>query len=182
VHAGKEIFYIPNLVSIFRLVLLIPVCYLLLEHFESKNTLIIILVLCMYFSDLLDGFLARRLNQISEAGKIIDPLADKISVAAITLILIVLGKIPLWFALIVLIRDVLIFSFGLYLNKKRDVRLMSNIPGKLAVFTIGLVLLLAIVNTGLSRDIMTYMIFISLALIIYSSYLYFIRFRKAITI
>ncbi len=136
----------------------------------------------MYFSDLLDGFLARRLNQISEAGKIIDPLADKISVAAITLILIVLGKIPLWFALIVLIRDVLIFSFGLYLNKKRDVRLMSNIPGKLAVFTIGLVLLLAIVNTGLSRDIMTYMIFISLALIIYSSYLYFIRFRKAITI
>jgi len=136
----------------------------------------------MYFSDLLDGFLARRLNQISEAGKIIDPLADKISVAAITLILIVLGKIPLWFALIVLIRDVLIFSFGLYLNKKKDVRLMSNIPGKLAVFTIGLVLLLAIVNTGLSRDIMTYMIFVSLALIIYSSYLYFVRFRKAITV
>ena len=56
----------------------------MLTDFESENTLIIILVLCMYFSDLLDGFLARRLKQVSEFGKIIDPLADKISVILIS--------------------------------------------------------------------------------------------------
>lgn len=164
----------------FRILLLIPVSYLLINSFETKNNLIIILVLCMYLSDLLDGFLARRLNEVSELGKIIDPLADKISVVVISLILLFLKKIPFWFVAVIVLRDIIIFSFGLYLNSKKDLRLMSNYPGKLAVFSIGLILLFAIINSPVLEEVNKYLYFVSLALIAYSSYLYFERFKKAI--
>lgn len=176
----KEIFYISNLISILRIILLVPVSYLLLNNFESKNTLIIILILCMYVSDLLDGYLARKLNQVSELGKIIDPLADKISVVVIALILLYLGKLPFWFVGIIALRDLLIFGFGFYLDRKKDIRLMSNFPGKIAVFSIGLILLLTIADIPYLQTVTRFLYFISLVLIIYSSYLYFKRFRETL--
>ena len=179
-QVSREILYVPNLISILRILLLIPLSYLLLTAFESQNTLIIILVLCMYFSDLLDGYIARKFNLISEFGKIIDPLADKISVIVICLILLYLNKISIWFVAIVVLRDLLIFGFGIYLNSKKDMRLMSNTAGKLAVFSIGLIILFAIINIPASVEIIYYLYFISTALIIYSSYLYFRRFRKTV--
>lgn len=180
VQIKKEILYISNLISIFRILLLIPVSYFLLTDFKGKNTLIIILVLCMYFSDLLDGYLARKLGQVSEFGKIIDPLADKISVIVISLILVYLNKIPVWFFLTVVIRDILIFGFGVYLNRKKDIRLMSNYPGKIAVFSIGLIILFAIIDNSFLLEINSYLYFISLGLIFYSSVLYFNRFLETL--
>lgn len=170
----------PNLLSILRILLLIPLSYLMIFDFESKNTLIIAIVLCMYFSDLLDGYLARKMNLVSEFGKIIDPLADKISVTVIALILLYLGKIPLWFVLIIILRDVFILAFGIYLNKKKDIRLMSNYPGKIAVFFIGVVLLFSIINSPALIVINSYLFIICILLIIYSSYLYYKRFREAV--
>lgn len=177
---SNEIYYLPNLLSVLRILLLIPLSYLMIFDFESKNTLIIAIVLCMYFSDLLDGYLARRMNLVSEFGKIIDPLADKISVTVIALILLYLGKIPLWFVLIIVLRDVFILAFGIYLNKKRDIRLMSNYPGKIAVFFIGVVLLFSIINSPALTVINSYLYIICILLIIYSSYLYYKRFREAV--
>lgn len=163
-----------------RILLLIPVSYLLLTGFESQNNLIIILLLCMYLSDLLDGFIARKLNEVSEFGKIIDPLADKISVIIISIILLYLKKIPFWFVGIIVARDIIIFLCGLYLNNKKDIRLMSNYPGKIAVFSIGLILLFAVIDSPELQQINKYLYFVSLALIVYSSALYFGRFKKTI--
>lgn len=132
----------------------------------------------MYFSDLLDGYLARKLNQVSEFGKIIDPLADKICVIVICVILLFIGKIPLWFVMIVVLRDLLILGFGIYLNKKKDIRLMSNFPGKTAVFSIGVVILFSIIDSPVLKSINNYLYFVSIALIFYSSYLYFKRFKE----
>jgi cardiolipin synthase (CMP-forming) len=133
----------------------------------------------MYVTDLLDGYLARRLNQISELGKIIDPLADKLAVGAIAILMFINGLIPLWFILIVLVRDVLILVFGLYLKSRKKIVLMSNYPGKIAVFTIGLSLVFSMFKDAeLLRNISSLLYYISTILIVYSSILYFKRFKQ----
>ena len=177
---SKEIFYIPNLLSIFRIILIIPVGYLLIYQFEKSNTIVIFLLLLMYVTDLSDGYIARRLNQVTDFGKIIDPLADKISVVIIALIIYFKGLIPTWFLLIVILRDLLILSFGIYLKIKNKITLMSNYPGKLAVFSIGLILLFSIINSELLLKINSFLYYISTTLILFSSYLYLIRFFKII--
>ncbi|MBL7128050.1 MAG: CDP-alcohol phosphatidyltransferase family protein [Ignavibacteria bacterium] len=177
---SKEIFYIPNLLSIFRIILIIPVGYLLIYRFEKSNTIVIFLLFLMYVTDLSDGYIARRLNQVTDIGKIIDPLADKISVVIIALIIYFKGLIPTWFILIVILRDLLILSFGIYLKNKKKITLMSNYPGKLAVFSIGLILLFAIINSELLSEINSFLYYISTTLILFSSYLYLIRFFKII--
>jgi hypothetical protein len=68
----------------------------------------------------------------------------------------------------------------MYLDKKKDVRLMSNFPGKIAVFSIGLIILFAIINSPVLNEINGYLYFVSLALIFYSSFLYFKRFRETV--
>jgi CDP-diacylglycerol--glycerol-3-phosphate 3-phosphatidyltransferase len=137
----------------------------------------------MYITDLLDGFLARKLNQVTELGKIIDPLSDKICVTVLVLILLYLNRIPLLYVVIVVLRDVLILVFGSYLKRKKKVTLMSNYPGKAAVFCIGLIILFSVINIGHNELLITlrsFLYYISVILIFYSSYLYFERFQKTL--
>jgi len=133
----------------------------------------------MYVTDLLDGYLARKLNQVSELGKIIDPVADKLVVCTIAIMMFISGLIPLWFIVIVVLRDVLILLFGLILKQKKKIVLMSNYPGKIAVFTIGLALAFSIFKeTELLRNISSLLYYISTLLIVYSSFLYYKRFNQ----
>lgn len=133
----------------------------------------------MYVTDLLDGYLARKLNQVSELGKIIDPLADKIAVGFIAVFMFLKGLIPVWFIIIVILRDLLILIFGLFLKKKKKLVLMSNYPGKIAAFTIGLALVFSIFkNTELLSFVSSLLYYVSTILIIYSSYLYYKRFKQ----
>lgn len=177
---NSEIILLPNLISAFRLLLTVPACYLIIADFESQNTAIIAILLCMYFSDLLDGFIARKFSMVSEFGKIIDPLSDKIAVVSISLALLYAGKLPVWFFVVVAARDLIILGFGTYLNLRKDIRLMSNLPGKLAVFSIGTVILLSVIDISALNAVKNVMYFVSLALIAWSSYLYFRRYLDAV--
>ncbi|MCE1164665.1 MAG: CDP-alcohol phosphatidyltransferase family protein [Bacteroidetes bacterium] len=177
----KEFLYISNLLSLLRMVLVIPLVYFVISG-GYKTAVIIILVL-MYISDLLDGFLARKLNEVSELGKIIDPLADKIAVVSVVIVLFFLGRIETWFFIVVVLRDVLILLFGLYLKSKNKVVLMSNYPGKAAVLSIGIIILLCVLNDNnseLLKKFIGYLYYISVILIIYSLYLYYKRFSKSL--
>lgn len=176
---NKEIFYISNILSVLRIVLIIPTCYLFLIGIEQNKYLILCVLLVMYVTDLLDGYLARKLNQVSELGKIIDPVADKLVVCTIAIMMFISGLIPLWFIVIVVLRDVLILLFGLILKQKKKIVLMSNYPGKIAVFTIGLALAFSIFKeTELLRNISSLLYYISTLLIVYSSFLYYKRFNQ----
>ena len=112
---------------------------------------LVIFIVLIWFSDLLDGFLARRWNQITELGKIIDPLADKLSVFVIVLILVYQHIIPLWYVITIVSRDAVILFAGLYLKSKKNIVMMSNWMGKIAVFTIGATLMVFIIFTALKN-------------------------------
>lgn len=131
---------ISNSLSFFRLLLSIPLIFFLMN---DDVFAVLILFILAYISDLLDGFFARKLNQITEIGKIIDPLADKVFVSVLVIILMIKGYIPFWFFIIVLLRDFLILLGGLYISRKQKKVPASNIYGKIAVFIIGLTLLLS---------------------------------------
>src|SRR5437868_9376267 len=138
---NKEIFYISNLISFSRFILLAICSYFLI----NKNYLAgVIFIVLIWFSDLLDGYLARKRNEITELGKVIDPLADKLSVFIIVLILIFQHIAPLWFVIIIVSRDIIILCGGLYLKYKKNIVMQSNWMGKMAVFIIGATLFLFI--------------------------------------
>lgn len=184
----KEIFYISNIVSLSRFLLLGIACWMLLDLKFQYAGIFIVLI---WISDLLDGYLARSRNEISEFGKIIDPLADKAAVISIVVILLVLQIIPLWYVIITVLRDAIILAGGLYLSSKKNIVLQSNWMGKLAVFSIGLTLFLAIFTAGshlgqfgsyfsyhneITELLYTVMLFLSLGMMILSVLSYFKRF------
>lgn len=94
---------VPNLVTLVRLFLLAPVCVLLLD---GPDTLAVVLLLVWACTDWVDGLLARALDQTSRTGAILDPIADRIGLAAIVLSLALADLVP-WAALaIIVIADV----------------------------------------------------------------------------
>lgn len=139
----KNIINISNTLSFIRFLLVLPLYYFLNENLLYP---VIIVVLLAYITDILDGFFARRLNQITEIGKIIDPLADKSFIAIFIILLMIKGIIPFWFFVIVILRDILILIGGLYISSKQKKVPASNKYGKVAVFFIGVTLLLSFLN------------------------------------
>lgn len=96
---------IPNIISLLRIALVIPVVYLLLERQFSYA---LVLFFIAGISDGLDGYLAKRNNWISRLGSILDPLADKLLLVFSYLALGWLGEIPMWLVIAVMVRDVII--------------------------------------------------------------------------
>ncbi len=131
-----------NLLSLLRLLLVIPL-WILFNNINSGNNRIIIICICLFatITDILDGYLARKFNEITEMGKIIDPLADKVVIGFVVLELFWLNEVPTYYFWMIVGRDVLIFIGGIIISKKLGRVLPSNMLGKITVISIGLVLL-----------------------------------------
>ncbi|MEN8191788.1 MAG: CDP-alcohol phosphatidyltransferase family protein [Bacteroidota bacterium] len=139
----EKIFTISNFISSIRLILIFPTIYLLKgigEH-DSYRIYILLIFALAYLSDLLDGYLARKFNEISELGKIIDPLADKIFVIAVVIQLFLYDEITSFYFWVIILRDVVIFLGGIYVSKTIGRILPSNLLGKMTVASIGLFLI-----------------------------------------
>ncbi len=165
-----------NLLSIFRLLMAIPFWFLL-DYFEDPTIRLITFALCLFasFTDILDGYLARKLNEVTEFGKIIDPLADKIAIGVIVIKLFLIGEIPAYYFWMILLRDVLIFTGGIFITRKIGKVLPSNILGKITVIIIGIVILLILLNVDRTSLIFIILYYSSIALIFISFFGYTIR-------
>lgn len=93
---------IPNLLSLFRIISIPFIAWLMSDH-EMVTALIVLAISSL--SDGLDGILARKLNQVSKIGQILDPLADRLLVFCSIIALGVAGIIPWWMLIVVGIRD-----------------------------------------------------------------------------
>lgn len=100
--------HIPNIISVLRILLIIPIG-IMLQRELWLNAFVLILIAGL--SDALDGFLARVFNWQSHLGSILDPLADKALLILIFMSLAEKGMIPLWLAVLVVSRDIIIL-FG----------------------------------------------------------------------
>lgn len=99
---------VPNALTIFR-ILAVPFIIALL-YFPTPTTCLLatIFFLVAILTDLADGFWARKYNQVTNFGKFLDPLADKILIASVLIMLVELNWVPAWIAIIVIIRELLV--------------------------------------------------------------------------
>jgi len=132
----KGLFTVPNLLSFLRLASA-PFVFLFFTLPAPGGRWLTLGFLAVSFStDFFDGFLARKLNQRSDMGRILDPLADKAVVLALLAALVLYRGVPLPVVLAVLARDLLILGGGLVVKVKKGVVLESNIWGKAATFVL----------------------------------------------
>lgn len=172
---GERIWTISNTISAGRVLLIAPLGYCLFTEFEGSRTWAVLVITVGILSDFLDGFLARRLHQVSELGKIVDPLADKIAIGLLALFLVIVGDIPLWYFIAIVVRDMLILLGGMYIRKKKHVVAQSNWPGKIAVTAVAVVLLLSVLREPQVEGLRMVVLWASIALMSFSLVVYIQR-------
>jgi len=121
---------IPNLLSVVRIVLLPVFLWPVLGPEEDVLALLVLVVSGV--TDYLDGKLARRLNQTSKIGAILDPVADRLYILAVVVGLALRDIIPWWLAVLLPLRDVFLFSLVPFLRTRGYSSLPVHFLGKAA--------------------------------------------------
>lgn len=136
---------IPNALSAFRL-LGVPFFFWLIVGPELDGIALIILIVSA-FTDWLDGFLARRLNQFSRLGELLDPLADRLYVIAALAALYIRDLLPLWLVVVLIFRDVSMFVLLIILKRFGITGVPVHFVGKAATMNLLYALPLILLGT-----------------------------------
>ena len=128
-QVSDRIFTVPNIISLIRLCL-VPIFLVLL--FNGYDLMATFLFALAAGTDWVDGQIARRTNAVSRLGQLLDPAVDRILMISGVCGLFLVGRLPLWIILVVLVRDLLLLVGGAVLLKRFRVRVAVIFPGKVA--------------------------------------------------
>jgi cardiolipin synthase (CMP-forming) len=120
---------VPNVLSALRLALVPVFVWLFVSQREEAA---VVLYGVGASTDWLDGYIARRTGQITELGRLLDPLADRIYIAALVVALTIRGVLPLWLAAGIVGRDALLLALFPLVDRKATARIRVNFIGKTA--------------------------------------------------
>ena len=161
-------FTISNFLSASRIILVVPMGYCLVLDFPNHRLWTAGIIIIAVATDFLDGYIARKLHQVTDLGKILDPLADKIGIGIYAVLIAWTGDVPVWFMVFVLLRDLFIFIGGMYIRRAKKIIPQSNWPGKIAVTLIALALFLGTIQVSVLNRIFSYMIWASVIMMLLS--------------
>lgn len=124
----SDFLLIPNLLTILRFL-----TYPFIFYFLKKEELFLAFVFIgiAALTDVLDGLLARKLNQVSDLGKILDPLVDKLGIGIFISYATIYKGFPIWACLLVITKEILFLLTGLFIISKKRIVLVSTFWGKL---------------------------------------------------
>jgi cardiolipin synthase (CMP-forming) len=128
--ASSAVITVPNILSFARIALIPAFCWLSAN--ERTRLWGILLFAVVVSTDWVDGYVARRTGQVSELGRILDPVADRLAIGAGLLTFAISGIFPFWAALLILVRDVTLLLGGAALLLGRDIRVEVRWIGKIA--------------------------------------------------
>ena len=138
---------LPNILTLLRIISVPFIGYML---YVEEYTIALVLFIASGLTDILDGYLARKMNSISSFGKLADPFADKLVQVTALAILYTKGVVPWAVLAIVCIKEVLQLLGGFNLFKKKNIVVYSNKIGKIASFifysAVGLSILFSIIG------------------------------------
>ena len=168
---------LPNKLTILR-VIMIPffLVALLVDGIPAGKWVALAIFIIASFTDMLDGKIARKYNLITNFGKFMDPLADKLLVSAALIALIPLGKIPAWIVIVIISREFIISGFRL-IASDNGIVIAASYWGKIKTVTqmVMIVLLIADFSNSILDVLETVFIYLALALTVISLLDYLIK-------
>ena len=179
---SNRVLTLPNAITIARLGLL-PVFIWLYLTKQDWPALVVLFVLGN--TDWVDGTVARRTGQVSELGKVLDPISDRIAIVAVMLAIVARGQVPWWLAGVILGRELLIALAFAVLEARGVPRIPVNRVGKLATLSIfsgmGLTVVALVVPGKVGENIQAVaLVVLTLGAALYwvATGMYFIELRK----
>ena len=148
-----KLWTVSNAFSALRVVVVAPTLYYIWLGPEFR-WYVFWLVMVMVFSDILDGALARARNEVTEWGKIVDPIADKLAIDTIAVLLVVLKGLPVWVAAAVIGRDILIVIGGVLMASRIKEVPSSNVWGKATTCVMAALLLTYAMDYDLPKPVL----------------------------
>lgn len=174
-----HIFTWSNFISLTRVLVVAPIIYLHMQNGQGITWPILVLIGYGVFSDYLDGLIARCRNEISELGKILDPVADKLAAFFLFLYTVSIGWIPLWYFILGVIRDLLIMTGSGFIKRRRGKVAMSIMSGKISV-NIMTFYWISVFFFREAETAQTILMILSAAAMVYSLIDYIYRYKKII--
>ena len=135
---------LPNKLTIFRVILVIPFVALMLNGYDLWAVAVFIIA---SLTDLLDGKIARKYNLITDFGKFMDPLADKLLACAAMICLVEMGRLPAWMVIVIISREFIISGFRLVASDN-GVVIAASYWGKFKTTFQMLMIIVLILNLG----------------------------------
>lgn len=174
---------IPNLLTLLRIAA-VPLLVLLLAAPGPVTCAVAAAVfLVAVLTDLADGMIARRYNQVTTMGKFLDPVADKVLIVSVLILLTGLQWIPAWVAVVIVARDILVTGLRA-VAAQQGVVIAADRYGKLKTVFQSVALVPLVYHypvLGLdTRAIGTVLLYLAMALTVYSGWNYFSTFFAAV--
>ena len=141
---------IPNILSCIRIGLVGVFIYLFFLDFPDNTTWALLTFLLAGATDVVDGYLARKYNWITDWGKILDPFADKLMQCTVLICMLIKKMLPIWLVVPFILKELVILIGGFIVSKKISKVVVSNIFGKMTV----VLFYAAIITCMLARDFM----------------------------
>jgi CDP-diacylglycerol---glycerol-3-phosphate 3-phosphatidyltransferase len=174
---------LPNLLSIFRILLVPPLVVVLLTKFEDKEWWGLGLFLLAAVMDFFDGYLARRRKEVTRLGTLLDPAADKILVSAAFISLVELDHtvVPAWIVVVIIAREFAVTALRSFASAEGLV-IPSGFSGKIKTIVqiVAIALLIIYNQLGEFRHLAPISLWAAMLLTAYSGIEYFVRFGRLI--
>lgn len=168
---------LPNLLTLFRL-FLIPLYVSVFVSNKDMHLLAAFIFVLASATDVLDGYLARKLNLSTKVGQLLDPLADKCMQIAVIITLFSAGLVPVWFIALLIAKEVIMILGGIFLYSKKTY-VKSNAAGKINTVFLFLVMTLLLVFPTIDAFMKNILLGLSTALALYTGatyiYVYFVQ-------
>lgn len=165
---------LPNKLTIIRMIMIIPFILLLLGghagwfgSFAYTDWIALVIFIAASLTDLVDGKIARKYNLVTNFGKFMDPLADKLLVCAAMIALIELGRIPSWVVIIIISREFIISGFRL-IASDNGVVIAASYWGKFKTTFQMIMICLMIANIPQLQIVTVIIMWVALALTVIS--------------
>jgi len=167
---------LPNKLTIFRAILIIPFVFIMLTDYcgEYGKWIALAIFVIASLTDMLDGKIARKYNLVTNFGKFMDPLADKLLVGAAMICLVETGQIPAWIVIIIISREFIISGFRL-IASDNGVVIAASYWGKIKTVFQMIMIILMIANLEVLQLVTDIVMWVSLALTVISLFDYIIK-------